>query len=241
MAYPTPAQSVTDLLHALDPYCRVEGPSVRITRRARLSHRRHQDARMDGNVLGRRGHRGRRPLAGLGGLAGAGRALGEHSRAVHGARPAARSSGFTVPAVNLRTQVFDMAAAMCRAADSIDAGTIIFELARSEQEYTFQRPGEYITSVLAGCIAAGWRGPVFVQGDHYQFNASNTPPTPRRRPRAIRKADTRRDRASATATSTSIPRRSSTSRSRPSTSSSAPTTSAPPSSRRSSARTSRPG
>ena len=43
---------------------------------------------------------------------------------------------------------------------------------RSEQEYTFQRPGEYITSVLAGCIAAGWEGPVFVQGDHYQFNAA---------------------------------------------------------------------
>ncbi len=78
---------------------------------------------------------------------------------------------FTVPAVNLRTQVFDMAAAMCRAAQSIDAGAIIFELARSEQEYTYQRPGEYITSVLAGCVAAGWRGPVFVQGDHYQFNA----------------------------------------------------------------------
>jgi fructose/tagatose bisphosphate aldolase len=48
---------------------------------------------------------------------------------------------------------------------------VILELARSEQEYTFQRPGEYITSVLAGAIAAGWQGPVFVQGDHYQFNA----------------------------------------------------------------------
>ena len=80
-------------------------------------------------------------------------------------------SGFTVPAVNLRTQVFDMVGAMCRAAQSMDCGTIVFELARSEQEYTFQRPAEYITSVLAGCIAADWRGPVFVQGDHYQFNA----------------------------------------------------------------------
>jgi len=27
------------------------------------------------------------------------------------------------------------------------------------------------TSVLAGAIAAGWKGPVFIQGDHYQFNA----------------------------------------------------------------------
>jgi hypothetical protein len=101
------------------------------------------------------------------------------------ARGRGEVGGFTVPAVNLRTQVFDMAAAMCRAAQSVDAGAVIFELARSEQEYTFQRPGEYITSVLAGCIAAGWRGPVFVQGDHYQFNAkkyATDPENDNRRP-----------------------------------------------------------
>jgi fructose/tagatose bisphosphate aldolase len=100
--------------------------------------------------------------------------LGAPSWSIHElymARGRGEVSGFTVPAVNIRTQVMDMAAAMCRAADSLDAGAIIFELARSEQEYTYQRPGEYITSVLAGCIAAGWQGPVFVQGDHYQFNA----------------------------------------------------------------------
>jgi fructose/tagatose bisphosphate aldolase len=100
--------------------------------------------------------------------------LGAPSASIHElyvARGRGEFSGFTVPALNLRTQVFDMAAAACRAARSLDSGTVIFELARSEQEYTFQRPGEYITSVLAGCIAAGWQGPVFVQGDHYQFNA----------------------------------------------------------------------
>ncbi len=104
------------------------------------------------------------------------------------ARGRGEVSGFTVPAVNLRTQVFDMAAAMCRAADAIDAGTMIFELARSEQEYTFQRPGEYITSVLAGCIYAGWRGPVFVQGDHYQFNAAKYANDAEATTEAIRKA-----------------------------------------------------
>lgn len=100
--------------------------------------------------------------------------LGCPSASIHGlymARGRGEVSGFTVPAINLRTQVFDMAIAICRASQRIDSGTVIFELARSEQEYTFQRPGEYITSVLAGCIAAGWQGPVFVQGDHYQFNA----------------------------------------------------------------------
>jgi fructose/tagatose bisphosphate aldolase len=74
-------------------------------------------------------------------------------------------------AINLRTQVFDMARVIAQASAALDSGAIIFELARSEQEYTYQRPGEYITSVLAGVIAAGWQGPVFVQGDHYQFNA----------------------------------------------------------------------
>ncbi|HEY5520292.1 MAG TPA: class II fructose-bisphosphate aldolase [Candidatus Limnocylindrales bacterium] len=101
--------------------------------------------------------------------------LGARSASIHDlymARGRGEIHGFTVPACNLRTQVFDMAVAMCRAAQATDVGTMIFELARSEQEYTYQRPGEYITSVLAGCIAAGWQGPVFVQGDHYQFNAA---------------------------------------------------------------------
>ncbi|MDQ3493601.1 MAG: aldolase, partial [Chloroflexota bacterium] len=97
----------------------------------------------------------------------ASQSLGSPSASIHElymARGRGEVSGFTVPAVNLRAQVFDMAAAMCRAAQAIDSGTIVFELARSEQEYTFQRPGEYITSVLAGCISASWQGPVFVQG-----------------------------------------------------------------------------
>jgi fructose/tagatose bisphosphate aldolase len=121
----------------------------------------------------------------------ASQALGAPSGSIHDlymARGRGEVHGFTVPAVNLRTQVFDMAAAMCRAAASLDAGAIIFELARSEQEYTFQRPGEYITSVLAGCISAGWRGPVFVQGDHYQFNAGKYAADPDATTEAIRKA-----------------------------------------------------
>jgi fructose/tagatose bisphosphate aldolase len=82
-------------------------------------------------------------------------------------------SGWSEPAINLRTQVFDMAAAGCRAAMELGAGSPIWELARSEQAYTYQRPGEYITSVLAGAIHAGWEGPIFIQGDHYQWNAKN--------------------------------------------------------------------
>ena len=100
--------------------------------------------------------------------------LGAPSASIHElymARGRGEVGGFTVPAINLRTQVFDMARVILEVALEHDAGPVIFELARSEQEYTFQRPGEYVTNVLAGAIASGWRGPVFVQGDHYQFNA----------------------------------------------------------------------
>jgi fructose-bisphosphate aldolase, class II len=100
--------------------------------------------------------------------------LGAPSASIHElymARGRGEVHGFTVPAFNLRTQVFDMARTVFIAAAKRDAGAVICELARSEQEYTFQRPGEYLTNVLAGAIAVGWRAPVFVQGDHYQFNA----------------------------------------------------------------------
>jgi fructose/tagatose bisphosphate aldolase len=117
--------------------------------------------------------------------------LGARSASIHDfymARARGEYSGFTVPAINLRTQVFDMARAGFTAAMELDAGSVIFELARSEQEYTFQRPAEYITSVLAGAIAAGWHGPVFVQGDHYQFNAGKYKADPEGVTETLRKA-----------------------------------------------------
>ena len=90
---------------------------------------------------------------------------------LYSARGRGEVSGFTVPAINLRAQTFDMARTAFEAAASADVGAVIFEIARSEQTYTFQRPIDFSTSILAGAIAAGWRAPVFIQGDHYQFNA----------------------------------------------------------------------
>src|SRR5947209_6889438 len=69
-----------------------------------------------------------------------------------------------------------------------DVGAVILELARSEQTYTFQRPIDYATSCLAGAIAAGWRGPVFLQGDHYQFNAKKYATDPEAMTEEIRRA-----------------------------------------------------
>ena len=100
--------------------------------------------------------------------------LGARSASIHelyAARARGEVSGFTVPAINIRAQTFDMSRTIFEAAKVSDVGTVILELARSEQTYTFQRPIDYATAVLAGAIAAGWRAPVFIQGDHYQFNA----------------------------------------------------------------------
>ena len=69
-----------------------------------------------------------------------------------------------------------------------DVGAVILELARSEQTYTYQRPIDYATSVLAGAIAAGWQGPVFLQGDHYQFNAKKYAADPEAMTEEIRRA-----------------------------------------------------
>ncbi len=78
---------------------------------------------------------------------------------------------FSTPAFNLRVLSFHAARQMFRAAIKINAGPFIFEIARSEIGYTAQRPVEYSTNILAAAIAEGWRGPVFLQGDHFQMSA----------------------------------------------------------------------
>ncbi|MHB8961077.1 MAG: class II fructose-bisphosphate aldolase [Candidatus Limnocylindrales bacterium] len=121
----------------------------------------------------------------------ASQALGARSASIQGlymARSRGEVSGFTVPAVNLRAQTFDMARTFLGVAKEKEVGAIIFEIARSEQTYTFQRPQDFATSVLAGAIAAGHVGPVFIQGDHYQFNAKKYAADPEGMTEEIRKA-----------------------------------------------------
>ncbi len=88
------------------------------------------------------------------------------------ARGAGRTrNDFTVPAMNLRALPFHAAMAVFRAARAVEAQAIIFEIARSEIGYTDQRPAEYAACVLGAAIAEGYRGPVFIQGDHFQVSA----------------------------------------------------------------------
>jgi fructose/tagatose bisphosphate aldolase len=117
--------------------------------------------------------------------------LGARSASIQGlydARARGEVAGFTVPAINLRAQTFDMARVIFETAMAREVGPVILELARSEQTYTYQRVTEYATSVLAGAIAAGWSRPVFIQGDHYQFNGKKYAADPEAMTEEIRKA-----------------------------------------------------
>jgi len=87
---------------------------------------------------------------------------------LHEARGRNECAGFTVPAINVRGLSYDVARAVIRAALRLKAGAFIFELARTESNYTDQRPSEYAAVMIAAAIREGYEGPVFIQGDHYQ-------------------------------------------------------------------------
>ncbi|HLF28832.1 MAG TPA: class II fructose-bisphosphate aldolase [Anaerolineae bacterium] len=93
---------------------------------------------------------------------------------------------FTVPAMNLRMLTYDSARAAFRAANRLNAGALIFEIARSEIGYTDQRPAEYTSSILAAAIKEGRRGPVFIQGDHFQINGKRFAEAPEAELKAVR-------------------------------------------------------
>ncbi|MCK5504342.1 MAG: class II fructose-bisphosphate aldolase, partial [Thermodesulfovibrionia bacterium] len=80
-----------------------------------------------------------------------------------------RYPGFTVPAINIRGLTYDVAQVVFRKAIEKNVGAFIFEIARSEIGYTGQRPLEYSAVVLAAAVKEGFKGPVFIQGDHFQL------------------------------------------------------------------------
>jgi fructose/tagatose bisphosphate aldolase len=88
--------------------------------------------------------------------------------------------GFTVPAMNIRGITYDVARAAFRAALKDKVGPFVFEIARSEIEYTMQSPGEYAACILAAAAAESYSGPVFLQGDHIQFRRKNYLQDPQR-------------------------------------------------------------
>lgn len=76
----------------------------------------------------------------------------------------------TVPAINVRALNFLSSRAIFRAADKLEVGALLFEIARSEMGYTDQRPAEYVAAIIGAAIKEGFRGPLFIQGDHFQVS-----------------------------------------------------------------------
>jgi fructose-bisphosphate aldolase, class II len=119
--------------------------------------------------------------------------IGQHA----GVRPAsihelylARGRGevppFTTPAINVRVLAYDSARAVFRAAQRLDVGAVICEIARSEIGYTEQRPAEYVAVMTAAALREGFTGPLFIQGDHVQVNAKKYGADPEAELQAVR-------------------------------------------------------
>jgi fructose/tagatose bisphosphate aldolase len=92
----------------------------------------------------------------------------------------------TVPAINIRGITYQVARTVFSAAIKNKVGAFIFEIARSEIGYTAQRPDEYAVCLLAAAIREGFKGPVFIQGDHFQVNQKQYKMTPERELLAIK-------------------------------------------------------
>ena len=102
-----------------------------------------------------------------------GQAVGVRPASIHDlylARGRGEVHGFTVPAINIRGASYDTARALFRTAIAMKAGAFILEIARSEIAYTDQRPAEYVAVLIAAALREGFRGPLFIQGDHFQVN-----------------------------------------------------------------------
>jgi hypothetical protein len=104
----------------------------------------------------------------------AARAVGTYPASIHDfymARGRGDVAGVTVPAINVRGAAYDTARSIFRTAIALKGGAFLLEIARSEIAYTDQRPAEYVAVMLAAALREGFRGPVFIQGDHFQINA----------------------------------------------------------------------
>ena len=122
------------------------------------------------------------------------RTVGTFSASIHDvymARGRGEIPPVTVPAMNIRGPSYDTMRAIFRTARAMDGGAFILEIARSEIAYTEQRPAEYVAVALAAALREGYRGPVFIQGDHFQVNAKKYKVDPAAEVLAVRSEERR--------------------------------------------------
>jgi fructose/tagatose bisphosphate aldolase len=162
-------QSVADLLRDVHDVVRIEGDGVTISD-ADAFRDRLIDRLVYSSVFGDESVQSASRWL----VRAASSALDAWSASIHDLYMAAGRNEYanvTTPAINLRGMTYDMARTVFQAARNTETKQVIFELARSEMGYTYQRPAEYATNILAAAIKESWTGPVFIQGDHYQANA----------------------------------------------------------------------
>jgi fructose/tagatose bisphosphate aldolase len=165
------ANSVNQLLEQLDGVVQVSDAGVRVSNEARL--REKVDGLVYSAVFGDGLVRDTARWL----LWECGQALGIYPASIHELYLAVGRGdvphSFTVPAMNVRAMNFTTSRAIFRAANKHEVGALIFEIARSEMGYTDQRPAEYVSVVIGAAIKEGFRGPLFIQGDHFQVSAKN--------------------------------------------------------------------
>jgi fructose/tagatose bisphosphate aldolase len=163
------ATSVEQLLDSLEGTVRVEADKVR------LIDTRSLQVKVDGIVFNAVFAKGLVRDTARWLLWELGQKLGIYPASIHefymAAGRGALPKSCTVPAINVRAMNFNTSRAVFRAANNLNVGAMIFEIARSEMGYTDQRPSEYVSSILGAAIKEGFRGPLFIQGDHFQVSA----------------------------------------------------------------------
>ncbi len=109
-------------------------------------------------------------------LKGLANAAGIHLASIQGLYEAVgrgEAGGFTVPAMNIRGLSYDTARAFFRAANKLDCSAFIFEIAKTEMGYTSQPAHEYVAVMIGAALREGYRGPLCIQGDHFQASAKS--------------------------------------------------------------------
>ncbi len=102
-------------------------------------------------------------------------------RSVYRAMAEGRIAALTVPAMNVRGLTYRIARVAWRTALRRRAAPLLFELAPSEVEAGDQSFAEYAAMVLAAAAREGYRGPVYLQGDHIEVSDASPEATARAR------------------------------------------------------------
>ncbi len=173
------------LLAALDGIVRVEGDGVEVLDRDALRSRLIDDLAWTATFGAGDAQESARWL-----IRAIAPAVGAFPASIHDLYMAAARNEYrnvTTPAINVRGDAVEFAGTIFKAAQATGTKQVLFELAKSENGYTFQTPTEFATSILAAAIKVGWEGPVMIQGDHFQANAKKYAADPKAEIGAVRK------------------------------------------------------